>query len=151
MRHLVGRQFPDSARLESRGSCLLPCTSSITAYFQETHPFTRHTYTHAQIGKGVRIQSLPCLTVTICRNAFVRPFAAVTSNLPIIVHQAGGGRSHRRSDRFPVCEVPQVDYGNGRYTVTPADNTRGENVVLVLRLSIITAQKREVTLAEDTA
>lgn len=42
-----------------------------------------------------------------------------------------GGRSHRRSDHFPVCEVPQVDYGNGRYTVTPADSTRGENVVLV--------------------
>lgn len=66
-RHLAGRQLPDSAGLESRGSCLPPCTSSITAYFPP--PPTNHT----RRWRGEKIQSFPASQSSAGTHSFTSP------------------------------------------------------------------------------
>lgn len=64
-RHLAGRQLPDSAGLESRGSCLPPCTSSITAYFPPTN--------HTRRWREEKIQSFPASQSSAGMHLFTSP------------------------------------------------------------------------------
>lgn len=84
-RHLAGRQLPDSAGLESRGSCLPPCTSSITAYFPPTTP--RPT-TRADGGERKFNLSLPRSHLQ------ERIRSPRLQNLPVIVRQGGKRKNH---------------------------------------------------------
>lgn len=61
-----------------------PCTSSITAYFQETHPFPPTIHTD---GRGRKFNlSLPHSHLQKCIRSLVVP---EPQNLPIIVHWGG--------------------------------------------------------------
>lgn len=70
-RHLAGRQLPDSAGLESRGSCLPPCTSSITAYFPPTP--TPSPTNHTRRWRGEKIQSFPASQSSAGTHSFTSP------------------------------------------------------------------------------
>lgn len=98
-RHLAGRQLPDSARLESRGSCLPPCTSSITAYFPPNHT---HRWRGEKIQSFLASQSSAEIHSFTLRHRAPKP----ASDRPPGRQRIMAGTELPSCDRFPIWKSP---------------------------------------------